>query len=33
MAAPACFIDLPADDVGADLFGRLRDFDHKPERP
>jgi len=25
-------IDWPAGDVAANLFGRLRDFDHKPDR-
>jgi hypothetical protein len=27
-----CCIDGAAGDVEADLFGRLRDFDHKPDR-
>jgi hypothetical protein len=26
------FTDWPADDVAADLFGRLRDLDHKLDR-
>jgi hypothetical protein len=29
---PTRFIDRLADDVAADLFGRLRDLDHKPDR-